>query len=194
MTMRVLRISSRLRATTVGISVAVLVAGLLATGASAAKSPTTVLASGTIVNHRFEKSFRLSNGAFALSPLRGTTSTISPARETTLLATQGIGGVLEGVGFADVTIERSKVEVISGPAVSTLNNAPSLVLLAKSDGVTSCPAMKPGEGTSVITVISDWDAVVFPLNLKKSDVVCGRRSKTGHGEFKGSAQHLVTQH
>lgn len=182
--MKALRISGRLKATTVGISAAVLVSVLLATGASAAKSPTTVLASSTIVNHRFVKSFSLSNGALVLSPLLGTMPTLSPARETTLLATQGIGGVFEGVGFADVTIERSKVEVFSGPAVSTLDNAPSLVLLTKSDGVTSCPAMKLGEGTSVIPVSSDWDAVVFPLNLKKSDVVfiaasnwCGRLTK-----------------
>ena len=59
--MTALRISGRLKATTVGLSAAALVSVLLATGASAAKSPTTVLASRTIVNHRFVKSFSLSN-------------------------------------------------------------------------------------------------------------------------------------
>jgi hypothetical protein len=135
------------------------------------KSSTTVLEHGTIVGHRFVKSFSLSKGALTLTPFRGVSPTLSSAAETTLWATQGIGGIIEGVGFADVTVTRSTTKVVAGPAVSTLDNTPSLVGLTKNDGSHSCPALRPGEGTSFIPVSQGWYAVIFPLDLNKSDVV-----------------------
>lgn len=136
-----------------------------------AKSSTTVLERGTIVGHRFVKSFSLSNGALTLTPFRGVPPTLSSAQETILWATQGIGGTIEGVGFADVTVTRSTTTLVAGRAVSTLDNTPSLVGLTKNDGSHSCPALRPGEGTSFIPVSQGWYAVIFPLDLNKSDVV-----------------------
>lgn len=140
-------------------------------GTAYAKSSTTVLEPGTIVGHRFDKSFSLSNGALTLTPFRGVPPTLSSAEETTLWATQGIGGTIEGVGFADVTVSRSTTKVLAGPAVSTLHNTPSLVELTKSDASYSCTALIVGQGTSFIPVSQGWYAVIFPLDMMKSDVV-----------------------
>jgi hypothetical protein len=68
-------------------------------------------------------------------------------------------------------VTRSLTKVQTGPAVSTLVNTPSLVGLTKYDGVSSCPMSVPGEGTSFIPVSQGWFAVIFPLDVKKSDVV-----------------------
>ena len=136
-----------------------------------AKSSTTVLERGTIVGQRFVKSFSLSNGALTLTPFQGVPPKLSSAQETILWATQGIGGIIEGVGFADVTVTRSTTKVMAGTVVSTLDNEPSLVGLTKNEGSHSCPALRPGEGTSFVPVSQGWYAVIFPLDLNKSDVV-----------------------
>lgn len=155
-----------------------------AKGTVHAKSSTTVLEPGTIVGHRFVQSFSLSNGALALTPFRGVPPTLSSAEKTTLWATQGISGTIEGVGFADVTVTRSTTKVLAGPALSTLDNTPSLVELTKSDGVYSCTALMAGEGTSFIPVSQGWYAVIFPLILNKSDVVFSAASNV--------CQHLTS--
>src|SRR5665213_1939699 len=140
-------------------------------GTVRAKSATTVLEPGTIVAHRFVKSFNLSDGALTLTPFRGVTPHLSYAEETLLWATDGLSGTVEGVGFADVTLKRSSTKVQTGSRISTLNNTPSLVELTKSDGVTSCTAETPGEGTSIVPVSQGWYTVVLPLNPSKNDVV-----------------------
>jgi hypothetical protein len=136
-----------------------------------AKSPTTKLSPGTIVAHRFVKSFILSHGALTLAPFRGATPHLSYAEETLLWATDGLSGTVEGVGFADVTLQRSATKVQAGPRVSSLDETPSLVELTKSDGVYSCTAETAGEGTSVVPVSQGWYAVILPLDPSKSDVV-----------------------
>lgn len=139
--------------------------------AAHAKGPTTELTTGTIVAHRFVTSFNLSHGALTLTPFRGVTPHLSYAEETLLWATDGVSGTVEGVGFADVTLKRSSTKVQTGSRISTLNNTPSLVELTKSDGVTSCTAETPGEGTSIVPVSQGWYTVVLPLNPSKNDVV-----------------------
>jgi len=57
---------------------------------------------------------------------------------------------VEGIGFGDVTLNRSATTVQSGPRISTLDDTPSLVELTKSEGVYSCTEETAGEGTSVI--------------------------------------------
>lgn len=151
-----------------------------AKGTAYAKSSTTVLERGTIVNHRFVKSLSLSNGALTVTPFGGVPPALSSAQETTLWATQGIGGTIEGVGFADVTVTRSTTKVVVGPAVSNLNSTPSLVELTKYDGSHSCPALTPGEGTSFIPVSQSWYAVIFPLDLTKSDVFSAASNVCAH--------------
>lgn len=136
-----------------------------------AKSATTVLEPGTIVAHRFVKSFNLSHDALTLAPFRGVTPHLSYAEETVLWATDGISGTVEGVGFADVTLKRSSTKVQTGSRISTLNDTPSLVELTKSESVYHCTAEMAGEGTSVIPVSQGWYAVILPLNQNKSDVV-----------------------
>jgi len=135
------------------------------------KSSTTVLKPGTIVGHRFVKSFNLSDDALALTPFQGVTPHLSYAEETQLWATDGLNGVVEGVGFADVTLNLSATKVQSGPKVSALDDTPSLVELTKSEDLTSCTAFTGGEGTSVVPVSQGWYAVILPLNPNKSDVV-----------------------
>lgn len=136
-----------------------------------AKNATTVLAPDTIVAHRFVKSFNLSNGALTLTPFSGTTPHLSHAEETLLWATDGVSGIVEGVGFADVTLKRSMTKVQAGSSVTTLDDTPSLVELTKSDDVYSCTAQIAGEGTSEVPVSQGWYAVILPLNPSKSDVV-----------------------
>ena len=140
-------------------------------GMAQAKSPTTVLEPGTIVGHRFDKSFSLSHGALTLNPYQGITPHLSYSEETLLWATDGLSGTVEGVGFADVTLRRSAAK-IQTPEISSLVDTPSLVELTKSEGaVYSCPAETFGEGTSVIPVSQGWYAVIVPMNPSKSDVV-----------------------
>ena len=136
-----------------------------------AKNVTTVLEPGTIVGHRFVKSFNLSNGALTLTPFRGVTPHLTYAEETLLWATDGLSGSVEGIGFGDVTLNRSATTVQSGPRISTLDDTPSLVELTKSEGVYSCTEQTAGEGTSVIPISQGWYAVILPLNLGESDVV-----------------------
>jgi hypothetical protein len=140
-------------------------------GSAHAKNAETMLAPGTIERNRFVKSFNLSDGALALTPFHGATPKLSPAEETALWATDGVYGVVEGVGFADVTVKRSITKKLAGPAVGRLEDTPSLVELTKSDEITSCTAEIAGEGTTVIPVSQGWYAVIFPVNTKKSDVV-----------------------
>jgi hypothetical protein len=140
-------------------------------GAAHAKRSSTVLEPETIVGHRFVKSFTLSNGALTLTPFRGALPKISSAEETTLWATDGISGTIEGIGFADVTVRRSVTKVLAGPAVGRVDNTPSLVELTKSEGLYSCTAETGAKGTSVIPVSQGWYAVILPLAPTKSDVV-----------------------
>jgi hypothetical protein len=141
-------------------------------GTVRAKSSTTVLEPGTIVGHRFVKSFSLSHGALALTPFRGVTPHLSYAEETTLWATDGLSGTVKGVGFADVTLKRSMTKKLAGPELSTLVDTPSLVELTKSEDILySCTAETAGEGTSVVPVSQGWYAVILPLVSNKSDVV-----------------------
>jgi hypothetical protein len=142
-----------------------------AKGTVRARSATTVLKPGTIVGYRFVKSFNLSNGALTLTPFRGVTPHLSYAEETLLWATDGLSGTVEGVGFADVTLNLSTTKVQSGPRIGTLDYTPSLVELTKSEGIYSCTAQTAGEGTSVVPVSQGWYAVILPLNSNKSDVV-----------------------
>lgn len=134
------------------------------------KSDATVLEPGTIVGHRFDRSFSLSHGALTLNPFQGIAPHLSYANETLLWATDGLSGTVEGVGFADVTLKRSATKVQT-PEVSSLVNTPSLVELTKSEGVYSCSAETTGEGTSVIPISQGWYAVILPLNPSKSDVL-----------------------
>jgi hypothetical protein len=131
----------------------------------------TVLKRGTIVGKRFVKSFNLSGGALTLTPFSGVTPKLSSAQETALWATDGISGIVEGLGFANVTVKRSMTKGQTGPALSTFNNTPSLVGLTKSNDIYSCTEETGGEGTSTIPVSQGWHAVIFPMNPKKSDVV-----------------------
>jgi hypothetical protein len=140
-------------------------------GTAHVKSATTVLEPGTIVAHRFVKSFNLSDGALTLTPFRGVTPHLSYAEETELWATDGLSGTVEGVGFADVTLKLSATKVQPGPRLSTLDDVPSLVELTKSEEISSCTAQTAGEGTSVVPVSQGWYAVILPLNPSKSDVV-----------------------
>ena len=140
-------------------------------GAVRAKSATTVLEPGTIVAHRFVKSFNLSDGALTLTPFRGVTPHLSYAEETLLWATDGLSGTVEGVGFADVTLNLSTTKVQSGPRIGTLDNTPSLVEFTRSEDLSSCTEQTAGEGTSIVPVSQGWYAVILPLNPSKSDVV-----------------------
>jgi hypothetical protein len=139
--------------------------------AARTKGAATVLTTGTVVAHRFVKSFNLSDGALTLKPFRGVTPHLSYAAETQLWATDGLSGTVEGVGFADVTLNLSAAKVQTGPRIGTLDGTPSLVELTKSDGVYSCTAQTVGEGTSVVPISQGWYAVILPLNPSKSDVV-----------------------
>jgi hypothetical protein len=136
-----------------------------------AKSPTTVLQPGTVVAHRFVKTFMLSAGAVTLSPFQGVTPHLSYAQEILLWATDRLSGTVEGVGFADVTLNLSKTKVQAGPRISTLDGTPSLVELTKSEEISSCTEETAGEGTSVVPVSQGWYAVILPLNRSKSGVV-----------------------
>jgi hypothetical protein len=140
-------------------------------GAAHANGSVSVLLRGTIVGNRFVKSFNLSNGALALTPYSGVTPELSSAQETALWATDGISGIVEGVGFADVTVKQSTTKVQTGPALGTFKDTPSLVGLTKSNEITSCTFETAGKGTSIIPVSQGWYAVIIPLNAKKSDVV-----------------------
>ena len=142
-------------------------------GSVRVKSSTTVLKPGTIVAHRFVKSFNLSDAALALTPFRGVTPHLSYAEETLLWATDAVGGSVEGVGFADVTLKLSMTKVQTGPKITALDDTPSLVELTKSEDITGCPLETVGEakGTSVVPVSQGWYAVILPLNPAKSDVV-----------------------
>jgi hypothetical protein len=140
------------------------------------KSATTMLASGTIVRHRFVKTFKLSNGALTLAPFQGVTPTLSYTDRTKLWATDGITGTIEGVGYADVTVDRSMTKAQSGPAITRLVSTPSLVGLTKSEGVYSCAMETVGKGTTVIPVSQGWYAVILPLVPTKSDVVFSAES------------------
>jgi hypothetical protein len=143
----------------------------LSANAAHAKSATTELTSGTIVGHRFVKSFSLSHGALTLTPFRGATPHLSYAEETLLWATDGLSGTVEGVGFADVTLTRSMTKLETGPRIGTLVDTPSLVELTKSEGFYSCGVETTGEGTSVVPISQGWYAVILPLSPSKSAVV-----------------------
>jgi hypothetical protein len=145
-------------------------------GTVRAKRSTTALKPGTIVAHRFVKSFNLSDGALTLTPFQGVTPHLSYAEETLLWATDGLSGTVEGVGFADVTLKLSTTKVRTGPRIGILDDTPSLVELTKSEDVYSCTEQTAGEGTSVIPVSQGWYAVILPLNLSKSDVVFSAES------------------
>lgn len=137
-----------------------------------AKSATTVLQPGTIVGHRFVKTFILSDGALTLTPWSGTTPHLSYAEETVLWATDGLSGTVQGVGFADVTLNRSLTKVQSGPRIGSLVDTPSLVELTKSEDIAySCTAEIAGRGTTVVPVSQGWYAVILPLAANKSDVL-----------------------
>jgi hypothetical protein len=147
------------------------------------KGETTVLAPGTIENHRFLKSFTLSHGALTLDPFYGPTPVLTSSEETVMWATQGIGGAIEGIGFADVSINSSDTTKLAGPALSTYSHTPALVGLTKSDSEAFCPVILSGAKgyTSVIPISQGWYAVIFPLSPLKSDAVfsasgnvCGR--------------------
>jgi hypothetical protein len=163
------------RLTAAGLSIALAVTlgvSLLAAPVAAAqKVPSTKLKPGTIVAHRFVKSFELSHGALTLTAFQGNTPHLSYVEETLLWATDGLSGNVQGVGFADVTLNRSTTKVQTGSKVSALDDTPSLVELTKSDGIYSCPAETVGKGTAVIPISQDWYAVILPLNPSKSDVV-----------------------
>jgi hypothetical protein len=143
----------------------------------------TVLSAGTIEDHRFVKSFSLAHGALVLRPFVGRTPTISTAEETTMWATQGIGGAIEVIGFADVTLKRSMTTQLSGPAVTPFSDTPALVGLTKDNPYYACPMGGVavlhgvvGEGATAvystyIPISQGWSAVIFPLNLRKSDAV-----------------------
>src|SRR5665213_3119522 len=131
----------------------------------------TVLAPSTIEGHRFVKSFSLANGALRLDPFGGTTPALSSTEETTMWATQDIGGAIEGIGFADVTLNRSKTKQIPGPTVTAYSNTPALVGLVKSDSVANCGAIGAFGHSRFIPISQGWFAVIFPLNLHKSDAV-----------------------
>ncbi len=100
-----------------------------------AKSVTTVLEPGTIVKERFVKTFKLSHGALTLAPFNGVTPTLSFAEQTILWATDGLNGTVEGVGYADVTLNRSMTHLLSAPAITRLDQTPSLVGLTRSDEI-----------------------------------------------------------
>jgi hypothetical protein len=136
-----------------------------------ANNAVTVLKPGTIEGTRFVKSFNLSDGALALTPFHGATPTLSSAEETAVWATDGVNGVVQGVGFADVTVKRSMTTKLAGPPVGRLENTPSLVELTRSDEISSCSFETAGEGTTVIPVSQGWYAVIFPVRSNKSDVV-----------------------
>jgi hypothetical protein len=136
-----------------------------------AKSFTTVLEPGTIVKERFVRTFKLSHGALTLAPFSGVTPTLSFAEQTILWATDGLNGTVEGVGYADVTLNRSMTHLLSAPAVTRLDKTPSLVGLTRSEDLTACTAETVGEGTSVVPVSQGWYAVILPLAPNKSDVV-----------------------
>jgi hypothetical protein len=136
-----------------------------------AQSATTVLEPGTIVNSRFVKTFKLSNGALTLAPYQGTTPGLSSAQQIVLWATDGLSGTVQGVGYADVTLDRSMTRLLSAPAITRLDKTPSLVGLTRSDEVTACTAETTGEGTSVVPISQGWYAVILPLAPNKSDVI-----------------------
>ncbi len=139
--------------------------------AHATRAKTTVLVPGTIEGHRFVKSFTLANGALRLDPFGGTTPALSSTEETTMWATQDIGGAIEGIGFADVTLNRSKTKQIPGPTVTAYSNTPALVGLVKNDSVANCGYIGAFGHSRFIPISQGWFAVIFPLNLHKSDAV-----------------------
>jgi hypothetical protein len=141
-----------------------------------AKNATTRLEPGTIVKDRFVKSFKLSNGALTLAPFRGVTPSLSAAEQTRLWATDGLSGTVEGIGFADVTLKRSMTHLLSGPAITALDETPSLVGLTKSDETTGCTLETTGEGTSVVPVSQGWYAVILPIAPNESDVIFSAES------------------
>ncbi|MGB8196983.1 MAG: hypothetical protein WCF25_08255 [Acidimicrobiales bacterium] len=117
------------------------------------------------------KSFVLSHGALTLAPFHGSTPHPSAAEQTLLWATDGLSGTIQGVGFANVTVNRSTTKVSPGPAVSALIGVPSLVGLTKSADIEACPFESSGEGTSIIPISQGWYAVILPLVSNKSDVI-----------------------
>jgi hypothetical protein len=137
------------------------------------RGTTTVLAPGTIENHRFLKSFNLSHGALTLDPFYGPTPVLTSSEETMMWATQGISGDIEGIGFADVSINSTKTTELAGPSLSTYSHTPALVGLTKSDSEAFCPVILSGAKgyTSVIPISQGWYAVIFPLSPMKSDAV-----------------------
>jgi hypothetical protein len=140
-------------------------------GTAHANDAVTVLKPGTIEAKRFVKSFNLSGGALTLTPFRGVTPKLTSAEETAVWATDGVYGVIQGVGFADVTVKRSMTKKLAGPPVGRFENTPSFVELTKSDEIRSCTFEPAGEGTTVIPVSQGWYAVIFPVSSNKSDVV-----------------------
>jgi hypothetical protein len=147
-----------------------------ATVTSHAKGATTVLEPGTIVGHRFMKTFELSGGALTLAPFQGATPRLTFADRITLWATDGLSGTIEGVGYADVTVKRSMTHLVGGQAITGLVNVPSLVGLTKYEGTFSCPSETAGEGTKVVPVSQGWYAVILPLDSNNSDVVFSAES------------------
>ena len=137
----------------------------------ARSAKTTVLVPGTIEGHRFVKSFTLANGALRLDPFGGTTPALSSTEETTMWATQDIGGAIEGIGFADVTLNRSKTKQLPGPTVTAYSNTPALVGLVKNDSVANCGYLGAFGDSTFIPISQGWLAVIFALNLHKSDAV-----------------------
>jgi hypothetical protein len=139
--------------------------------AHATSAKTTVLAPGTIEGHRFVRSFSLANGALQLDPFGGTTPALSSTQETTMWATHDIGGAIEGIGFAEVTLNRSKTRQLPGPTVTAYSHTPALVGLVKNDSVAYCGFIGPSRRYGLIPISQGWTAIIFPLNLRKSDAV-----------------------
>ena len=114
------------------------------------RAPSTVLPVGTILGHRFVSTFSLANGALIMRAFVGKTPVMSSSEETTMWASQDISGVIEGIGFARVTLKRSMSTPststqFAGPAVTSLHDTPALVGLVKDNPYYGCPMENLGD-------------------------------------------------
>ena len=143
-------------------------------GAGLATSATvagTALGPGTIVDHVFVKPFALADGALSIAPFHGVAPTLTPALATIMWSTDTLGGDAEGIGFGVVTVEASRTINDQRPRVTSLVRVPAFVALADANDLAySCP-VQTGPGTTRRPVSNGWRAVIFPLNLTKSDAV-----------------------